>query len=177
MNKGKFIKIFMIFTLNVALLASFSCLATAAYKQGSKGENVKTIQTKLKNWGYYKGSVDGVFGSETKKAVISFQKKNGLTADGVVGKKTLEALGISDKSSSSGSSSSGSSPSTNNDHYLLSRMISAEARGEPYEGQVAVGAVIMNRVNHPSFPNSISGVLFQPGAFSALLDEIGRAHV
>lgn len=126
---------------------------------GSRGTEVRQIQQKLKNWGYYTGSVDGIFGSKTLEAVKYFQRKNGLTADGIVGKATLAALGISSSSATS-----------SNDEYLLARMISAEARGEPYLGQVAVGAVILNRVESPSFPNTISGVIYQKGAFSAIND-------
>ena len=134
-------------------------------KYGSRGEEVRKIQTKLKNWGYYSGSVDGIYGTQTKNAVIYFQRKNGLTADGIAGPKTLAAMGISSSSSASSSSSSGNS---SNDLYLLARIISGEARGEPYKGQVAVGAVILNRVKHPSFPNTISGVIYQSGAFEAV---------
>lgn len=140
-------------------------------KLGSKGEEVKKIQTKLKDWGYYKGSVDGVYGSKTRQAVIDFQKKNGLTADGVAGTKTLSAIGISSSSKSNSQSNSGGyGGMSQNDYNLLARVISAEARGEPYNGQVAVGAVILNRVEHPSFPNTISGVVYQPDAFTCMKD-------
>ena len=132
-------------------------------KYGSRGAEVRSIQQKLKNWGYYNGDVDGIFGSQTQAAVKAFQRKNGLTVDGIAGPATLAAMGIS----SSSSSSSGVSQS---DLNLLARMISAVARGEPYVGQVAVGAVILNRVRHPSFPNTISGVIYQSGAFTALYD-------
>lgn len=135
-----------------------------AYKKGASGATVTEIQTRLKNWGYYSGEVDGVFGSATEKAVKYFQQKNGLTADGVVGAQTLAALGIN----GGGGDSSGGTQS--GDLYLLARVISAEARGEPYTGQVAVGAVVLNRVRHSSFPNSISGVIYQSGAFSCLDD-------
>ena len=136
-----------------------------AYKKGASGATVTEIQTRLKNWGYYSGEVDGVFGSATEKAVKYFQQKNGLNADGVVGAGTLAALGIN------GGGESGSAGDTQSgDLYLLARLISAEARGEPYTGQVAVGAVVMNRVRHASFPNSISGVVYQSGAFSCLDD-------
>lgn len=135
-------------------------------KYGARGNDVKTVQTKLKNWGYYNGTVDGVFGSGTKSAVTAFQKKNGLSADGIVGSQTLKALGLS----TSGASSSGQNSTSSNDEYLLARIISAEARGEPYSGQVAVGAVVLNRVDHPSFPNTIAGVIYQKGAFTALDD-------
>lgn len=135
-------------------------------KNGSRGEEVRKIQTKLKQWGYYKGNVDGVFGPKTEEAVRYFQRKNGLAVDGIAGPKTLSAMGISGGSGggSSGGTSSGS------DYYLLARIISAEARGETYVGQVAVGAVVLNRVQHPSFPNSVSGVVYQAGAFTAVRD-------
>ena len=136
---------------------------TALSKVGSTGNEVKQIQQKLKNWGYYDGSVDGVYGTQTKNAVVYFQQKNGLTADGIAGTATLSAMGIAAKSSSNNGQSSG-------DRYLLANVISAEARGEPYKGQVAVGAVILNRVKHPSFPKSIAGVCYQPGAFTAISD-------
>jgi len=135
-------------------------------KQGSTGTTVKQIQQKLKNWGYYTGSVDGIFGSGTKKAVVYFQTKNGLTADGIVGTKTLQALGISVSSSSSSSSSS----YNNSDLSLLAKLIYAEARGESYTGQVAVGAVVLNRVKSSSFPNTISGVIYQPYAYTCVSD-------
>ena len=133
-------------------------------QQGSRGSEVRQIQTKLKQLGYYKGSIDGIFGSDTKKAVISFQRSCGLTADGIAGPKTLLYLGLG----SSGSGSSGGFSS--NEIYLLAKVIEAEARGESYTGQVAVGAVILNRVDHSSFPDSISGVVYQSGAFDCVYD-------
>lgn len=142
-------------------------------KMGSRGSEVRTIQTKLKNWGYFFDKVDGIYGEKTRDAVIWFQKKNGLTADGIAGPATLKAMGIY-SSSSSGSSGSGSGSGggkySQSDYNLLARLISAEARGESYTGQVAVGAVVLNRVEHPSFPNTISGVVYQKGAFSCLDD-------
>ena len=171
MNDSRlFQRLTAILLLNIAVILIFQTLLTAkaaTYRQGSSGSEVRTIQTKLKRWGYYSGSVDGVYGKQTTAAVRSFQRSNGLAVDGVCGAQTLKALGMSSGGSSgSGSSSSGSS----NDLYLLARMISAEARGEPYAGQVAVGAVILNRVEHPSFPNTVAGVLYQSGAFSSLND-------
>lgn len=135
-------------------------------KYGSRGEEVKQIQTKLKRWGYYKGSVDGIYGSGTLSAVKSFQRKNGLTVDGIAGTKTLNAMGI--YNTSSGSSGTSSSNSTNLN--LLSRLVYGEARGEPYSGQVAVAAVVLNRVSSSSFPNTVSGVIYQSGAFDAVSD-------
>jgi N-acetylmuramoyl-L-alanine amidase len=143
-------------------LALVSAAAAATCRIGSTGEQVRAIQTRLKNWGYYDGAVDGVYGSQTASAVRLFQKKNGLTVDGVAGRETLTALGLSAGAAAAAGSDS--------DLYLLARMISAESRGEPYIGQVAVGAVILNRVKHPSFPNTVAGVLYQPGAFTALTD-------
>lgn len=159
-----------IYAIASAAILLFAIYANvfALSKNGSRGEEVRKIQTKLKNWGYYNGSVDGVYGWQTESAVRSFQKKNGLSVDGVAGTKTLNAMGIY-SSSSSGSGSSSSSPNEANIE-LLARVINGEARGEPYEGQVAVGAVVLNRVDHPSFPNSISGVVYQKGAFTAVDD-------
>lgn len=152
----------LLFAVNIAVILMAQSAQAAIYRQGSTGEQVRVIQTKLKRWGYYDGVVDGIYGSETANAVRYFQRKNGLTADGVVGPATLKALGMS--SGTSGTSSQQSSID------LLARVISAEARGEPYSGQVAVGAVILNRVEHPSFPNTIAGVVYQPGAFTCMVD-------
>ena len=138
---------------------------TAVLKLGSSGSQVRTLQTKLNRWGYNCGSVDGIFGSKTQTAVKQFQKNNGLVADGIVGAKTAQALGMTLSSSSSSNSSYNSS-----DIYLLAKCIHAEARGEPYLGQVAVGAVVLNRVKSSAFPNSISGVIYQPYAFTAVID-------
>ena len=157
----------LLFVLTVILAAGLFALclmqgaAAVTYQRGSNGSVVKQIQTKLRSWGYYTGSIDGVYGSGTEKAVRYFQSKNGLTSDGKAGPKTLAALGIS--AGSAAQSSSG-------DVNLLARLISAEARGEPYNGQVAVGAVVLNRMKHPSFPNTMSGVIYQPGAFSCVSD-------
>lgn len=139
-------------------------------KMGSRGSEVRTIQTKLKNWGYFFDKIDGIYGEKTRDAVIWFQKKNGLTADGIAGPATLKAMGIYSSSSTDSNSGSGGGKYSQSDYNLLARLISAEARGESYTGQVAVGAVVLNRVEHPSFPNTISGVIYQKGAFSCLDD-------
>lgn len=136
----------------------------AVSKYGSNGTEVKELQKKLKELGYYAGRTDGIFGTETQNAVKKFQKSVGLTADGIAGAKTLLYLGLG------GSESSGTAGYSASDIELLAKVISAEARGESYEGQVAVGAVILNRVAHPSFPDSISGVVYQSGAFSCVND-------
>lgn len=157
-----------------ALVAAGTLLAAlippaeaVTYKKGSSGTVVSQIQTKLKNWGYYTGDVDGVYGSATERAVRAFQRKNGLTADGKAGAQTLEALGLP---ADSGGNSGGSGGMTGAQVDLLARLISAEARGEPYSGQVAVGAVVLNRIRHPSFPNTLSGVIYQSGAFTCITD-------
>lgn len=139
----------------------------AVLKYGSRGKDVTALQTKLKRWGYYTGSVDGVFGPKTLSAVKYFQRKNGLTVDGIVGKQTAAALGMS---ISTASGSGGGTASSSNDLYLLAKVVYGEARGEPYKGQVAVAAVVLNRVEHSSFPNTIAGVVYQSGAFSIVAD-------
>lgn len=142
----------------------------AVVKVGSSGAVVKSIQTKLKRWGYYTGGVDGIFGAKTKAAVQYFQRRNGLTADGIVGSATAKAMGISltGAVSSGGTTSAGSI--SNSDLYLLSCCVYGEARGESYTGKVAVAAVILNRVRSSKFPNSISGVIYQKGAFTCVSD-------
>lgn len=149
----------LIFAVNIFIIALAQSADAALYKRGSSGATVTQIQTRLKSWGYYSGSVDGIYGSATEKAVRYFQRVNGLSVDGQAGDKTLAALGIYEAQSAE-----------SGDVYLLARLISAEARGEPYIGQVAVGAVVLNRVEHPSFPSSMSGVIYQKGAFSCLDD-------
>lgn len=156
-------KLFVIFTLLVTLCCGSA--AEALSKIGSTGSEVRNIQTRLRSWGYYSGSVDGIYGYNTAEAVKSFQRKHGLTPDGVCGPATLAKIGLP-----SGSSPSSSSSTYSSNVELLARIINGEARGEPYTGQVAVGAVVLNRVKSPSFPNTISGVIYQSGAFTAVTD-------
>ncbi len=137
----------------------------AVYTRGSTGSTVKTIQQKLKKWGYYTGTVDGIYGSKTVEAVKYFQRKNKLVVDGKAGPKTLKAMGITEQSSGSATDSYSSA-----DVMLLARLIYGEARGESYVGQVAVGAVVMNRIRSSSFPNTMSGVIYQRYAFTAVDD-------
>ena len=179
MARVNFTKVSKVMALVIAVIAIIACVnivgeyknqpsISTAYalvlKQGSRGTEVKTMQRKLKNWGYYTGSVDGVFGKQTTAAVKYFQRKNGLVADGIVGSKTLKALGMSTGTNSSNNGYS------SNDVYLLAKLIHAEARGETYQGQVAVGAVVLNRVKSASFPNTISGVIYQSYAFTCVAD-------
>lgn len=156
------IAIAVLFAVNIAVITLAQNANAASYKRGSTGSVVSEIQQKLKDWGYYSADVDGIYGSRTEAAVLLFQQKNGLAADGKAGTETLAALGIS--------SAGLIEQNTSGDVALLARLISAEARGESYEGQVAVGAVVMNRIAHPSFPNTLSGVIYQRGAFSCLDD-------
>ena len=137
-------------------------------KRGSYGSEVTAIQKKLKNWGYYTGSVDGIYGSRTETAVRYFQRKNGLVVDGIAGKNTLAAMGIQSSSSSPASSSVGGYSSS--DLNLIARAVYGEARGEPYTGQVAVAAVILNRVRDSRFPKTVAGVVYQAGAFDVVAD-------
>ena len=136
----------------------------ALSKYGSRSDEVRQIQTKLKRWGYYNGNIDGIFGSQTLAAVKWFQSKNGLVVDGIAGPKTLAAMGIFSSSTTSGTTSS------NSDVNLLARLVYGEARGEPYTGQVAVAAVVLNRVKNSGFPNTVAGVIYQSGAFSVVND-------
>ncbi|MGN1060456.1 MAG: spore cortex-lytic enzyme [Candidatus Coproplasma sp.] len=148
---------------------ALTAVTTAVLRQGANGGEVKEVQRRLKEWGYYNGAVDGIFGPATTEAVKKFQSKNGLTADGIVGKATFAALGMN-ASVNVLQGNSSSSSYTSSDLYLLAKCIYAEARGESYTGQVAVGAVILNRVRSSSFPNTISGVIYQKGAFTAVSD-------
>jgi N-acetylmuramoyl-L-alanine amidase len=159
-RKKTVIALALLFALNIGIIRFSQHAEAASYRQGSSGTVVTQIQKKLAAAGYYRASIDGIYGSRTAAAVRSYQKDKGLKVDGICGPETLASLGISTKAASSQS----------NNVNLLARLISAEARGEPYVGQVAVGAVVLNRVEHPSFPNSISGVIYQSGAFSCVTD-------
>lgn len=160
----------MLLLVSMALAALAAAVEAASYKKGSSGAVVTQIQTKLKSWGYYTGSVDGVYGSGTERAVRAFQQKNGLAVDGKAGTQTLAAMGLSAGSGGNTGNSGGSGGASSSQVDLLARLISAEARGEPYSGQVAVGAVVLNRIKHPSFPNTLSGVIYQSGAFTCISD-------
>ncbi len=147
----------------IMLLSVCMISVSGLSKIGSRSDEVRAVQQALKEKGYYNYNVDGIFGTRTQSAVKSFQRDNGLEADGIAGEKTLKALGVTSGSNSYGGYNS-------SDYDLLARIISAEARGESYLGQVAVGAVILNRIEHPSFPDTLSGVIYQKGAFSCLND-------
>lgn len=158
----KSLRVIALSLLLMSLLALSASASVVAW--GSRGSQVSLVQQKLKQYGYYDGAVDGVFGKETYNAVVWFQEKNGLKADGAVGPSTAAALGITLTGTVSASTYQES------EVRILARLVSGEARGEPYVGQVAVAAVVLNRVKSPAFPNTISGVIFQTGAFDAVWD-------
>lgn len=139
---------------------------TILLKYGSTGTQVKTVQTKLSRWGFYNGSIDGIYGWRTRAAVIRFQKNHGISADGIVGDYTAKAMGIFEAAPAI----TRGRVTRNDEVYTLAQAVHGEARGEPYVGQVAVAACILNRVDDPRFPNTIAGVIFQPGAFTAVDD-------
>ena len=159
----------VLLSVSMVLVALVPAVEAASYKKGSSGAVVTQIQTKLESWGYYTGTVDGIYGSGTERAVRAFQQKNGLAVDGKAGDQTLAAMGLSAGGGNS-SNSGGSGGASSSQVDLLARLISAEARGEPYSGQVAVGAVVLNRIKHPSFPNTLPGVIYQSGAFTCITD-------
>lgn len=152
----------IILVLLTVLFYGCTAIPVASYKVGSSGDQVKEIQQRLKDWGYYKGKVDGIYGIETKNAVIYFQKKHYITVDGIVGTQTAEKIGISLPQDDS--------RSDKGDVYLLARLVYGEARGETYKGKVAVAAVVLNRVSSSLFPNSITSVIYQNNAFSVIND-------
>ncbi len=162
----KFIAIFLMVILSVTFISTLyletSNAQTLAW--GSSGEDVRLAQSRLKQWGYLDGSIDGVYGKDTYNAVIKFQKTNGLKADGVIGPATRNALGMPSKSTKPTISTS-RGVSRSDDINLLARAVHAETKGEPYLGQVAVASVMLNRVRHASFPNTLAGVIYQPCAF------------
>lgn len=163
MKRG--ISIVLALCLMILCISPFFAEAAIVLEVGSSGANVTKVQNRLIQFGYLSGSADGKFGEKTRDAVILFQKRNGLRADGKVGPATAAALGVTLTSSSS----SGASASiVSSDHRLLAKLVYAEARGESYKGQVAVAAVVLNRVASSSFPNTISGVIYQSGAFSCV---------
>ena len=160
----------------VALMLAVAAIAlalapaalSAVLEVGSSGASVTAVQKKLIQWGYLTGTADGKYGAKTRDAVAAFQRRNGLSADGRVGPATAAAMGVTLSGTSGGGAVAASASIISADHRLLSRLVYAEARGESYKGQVAVAAVVLNRVDSASFPNTISGVIFQSGAFSCV---------
>ncbi len=169
MIKRKSVMILAAICLVAAIIAAFSGLTVARAANIVKGDttaNIKAVQTRLATLGYYTYKVDGIWGSRTKTAVKKFQRDYGLTADGIVGARTEKALKITLTSKTSSSNSTVSSANLD----LLAKCVYAEARGEPYTGQVAIAAVVLNRVKSSSFPNTVSGVIYQKNAFTCVSD-------
>ena len=168
MNKRPVIALTILFAAALAISLSiiFPAKAAVVLEVGSSGSNVTKVQQRLIQYGYLKGTADGRYGEATRDAVILFQRRNNLPVDGRVGAKTAAALGVTLSSSSSVAASGTASVSSN--QYLLARLVYAEARGESYKGKVAVAAVVLNRVSSASFPNTISGVIYQKGAFESV---------
>lgn len=166
-------KIFRIMAVSLVLCLILSAASQAALgdrtlSQGSKGAEVKDLQKKLIQIGYQVGKVDGIYGKATTAAVKRFQKNRGMKADGIAGEKTIKEL---KRLTGESTTASGKQVGTkNSDVQLLARCIHSEGRGEPYIGQVAIGACVMNRIKHSSFPNTIAGIIYQPQAFSAVDD-------
>lgn len=166
-------RFFVVLSLCLCLIFGVSYLVNINFIEPFENQSVvqtatttsenKIIQQRLKKWGYYTGAVDGILGPKSVAAIKKFQRNNGLAADGIVGPKTAAKIGIT-------LSSSSSNKQTSSDLYLLAKCVYAEARGESYTGQVAVAAVILNRVKSASFPNTIAGVIYQPWAFTAVHD-------
>lgn len=157
-----------LFAVMLALILGCSAIAETILEVGSRGDDVVKVQKRLIQFDYLSGEADGRYGEATRNAVIRFQKNNGLSADGKVGRETAAALGVTLSGSSGSTAASSSASYVSADHRLLARLVYAEARGEPYKGKVAVAAVALNRVGSASFPNTLSGVIYQSGAFSSV---------
>jgi len=165
----------LVVVLLIPLTSSAQVPGSRNLRQGDRGDDVAEVQRRLQRWGYFNGPVNGVFGPQTLTAVQLFQRRNGLPATGIVADQTFAALGITRPRTQP--QQTNKTPAVTpvnsvspNDMHLLARAVYSEARGEPFEGQVAVAAVILNRVRSPIFPNTISGVIFQPLAFTAVAD-------
>ena len=156
-----------IFICLIVFMISFVSIASVAITGGfSKPEaviqanvaNTRIVQAKLAELGYFNSEIDGIYDDETIDAIKKYQQDNNITASGILDSSTSVALGVTDNTQA------------NSDLYLLAKLVHSEARGEPYEGQVAVAAVVLNRVDDAGFPNTLQGVIYQPWAFTALHD-------
>ena len=157
------------FAVILALIISCTALAETVLEVGSRGNDVTKVQKRLIQFDYLSGEADGRYGEATRNAVRRFQKNNGLPVDGKVGSETAAALGVTLSGEKGGAKAAASSANyVSSDHRLLAKLVYAEARGEPYKGKVAVAAVALNRVESASFPNTLSGVVYQSGAFSSV---------
>ncbi|MEH7481792.1 spore cortex-lytic enzyme [Neobacillus drentensis] len=167
--------LFVVFITTSEQSKDVQAFTSQVLQRGSTGDDVIELQSRLKYNGFYTSKVDGVFGWNTYWAVRNFQDQFGLPVDGVVGAKTKAAIVKATKyepGSSGNNNNSANVPNgySQNDIQLMSNAVYGESRGEEYMGQVAVAAVILNRVSHTSFPNTVAGVIYQPGAFTAVAD-------
>ncbi|MFW6282133.1 MAG: cell wall hydrolase [bacterium] len=137
-------------------------LGDRVLRKGDEGADVAILQQKLKTAGAFDGKIDGLYGANTMKAVRLFQEANNLTADGIAGQKTINELPKSQLMSRMDVS--------REEIIQLAYVIHGEARGESFRGQVAVGAVILNRVKDKRFPDNIREVVLQENQFSCFID-------
>lgn len=174
-KRRQIILILMIITFFSLALNYFSLTKAEAWsgvlERGMSGPEVTRLQQNLSDLLYNPGTIDGSFGYQTEQAVRDFQQKHGLMVDGKAGWQTLQEIDrTAAKYSRSSSNVSRGWNISRQDIYLLGQAIYAEARGESYEGQVAVGAVILNRLKSSEFPKSIYGIIYQPRQFDAVYD-------
>lgn len=176
MRKYKIIALFLLIVFSLTIVDEgkmYFTSSASSLKIGDKGEEVKDMQQELKNWGYFKGQVNGKFGYDTLRSVLNYQRQYGLKANGIADRNTLLTMGLADLIETGTANAAAKSNISN--EQLLARTINGEARGEPFEGQVAVAAVILNRVNNSKFPKTLAGVIYQPGAFEAVTN--GQIYV
>ena len=154
------IAIFLAFVVSIFMAGSI--IVAGNFKQSPQMladvTNTRIVQARLANLGYYDDVIDGIYDAKTIQAVKNYQADENLQVTGNLDESTTTALGVTDNAQA------------NSDLYLLAKLIYSEARGEVYEGQVAVGAVVLNRVSDAGFPNTLQGVIYQPWAFTALHD-------
>ncbi|MCX7922778.1 MAG: spore cortex-lytic enzyme [Clostridia bacterium] len=171
MKKLKFIiPLVLVFSILAAVAAEHNYFITglaSSLKPGDRGEEVEELQLNLKNWGFYEGDVDGAYGWTTFRSIRKYQEECGLPVSGIADTNTLLTMGLT---MVVGSGEAYAQARRTSNVQLLARAINGEARGEPYTGQVAVGAVILNRTRDSRFPKTIAGVIYQPRAFTAVAD-------
>lgn len=160
----------VIFSVSIPLFLKgsvFIAPITGKLAPDMESDDVRKMQQRLKNWNYYEGEISGKYDLKTYFAVRDFQETYKLPVSGIANEDTLTTMGLT--TLAKWGEVYAQSSQVNNEQ-LLARAINGEARGEPYEGQVAVGAVILNRTRDPQFPKTVAGVIYQPGAFTAVSD-------
>jgi len=159
MNKKNIVSILLAVVISIAIIGCNSA-PTAVVDKNSPKEQIRQVQQRLKDLGYYQMTVDGIFGNGTKEAVKAFQRDKKLHADGIIGENTLKALDISFANKAG--------KYTTSELDLLARLVHGEAKNKSYVEKVAVAAIVLNRVKHPDFPNTVAGVIYQHGAFNSV---------